>query len=193
MVHAQSSQDELYEYWKTDAAQNSLRMARQLGIPEGTVQAWVSRGRWRARAKADDARDFADAVAYARRGVAAQLQHSVSVLAAGLISVIDDQGKPMEGTPTPQAIKIARDNLATFGITPQKQVVFEARDTEATSLAAISAILESEDHEALLAVLQGGPPPEKYAAIEAEVIDPNPRQTPVAPSPEETGDPARNR
>lgn len=171
MIHAQSSQDELYAYWKTDCAQNTLKMARGLNVPEGTVTSWVSRGRWRARAKAEDTRDFADAVSYARRGVARQLEHSVHVLAAGLMSTIDASGKAMEGTPTPTAVKIARDNLATFGISPKSIIQYESRDGEEASTRAIEAILQSEDEDALLRLLLGEPVPEQYAALEAEVVD----------------------
>lgn len=189
MNHEAWSDDDKYQYWRTDAGRNTEKMARDLGLPGTTVATWCSRGRWRARSNAEDLRDFGDIVAWARFDTVKDLYESRQVLRSGLRAVHDEQGRPAPGSPTPSALKVARDNLATFGIVPQKHTIFESREGEQASVAAIAAILESEDHDALLALLQGAPPPEKYTAIEATVID-----SPTLPAPHERpqSDPAQS-
>lgn len=171
MDHAPKTDDERYAYWRDRAQQNSKVMARILDIPHTTVSSWVTRGRWRERAASEDLRDFGDVVSYLRRQEARRGIMASKVLDRAVQSVYGPDGRPMEGDPTPMAVKEASNTLARLGISPKTVIQHEFRDSGEASEKAILAILESEDEEALMAILQRGPIPEKYAAIEAEIID----------------------
>lgn len=163
--------DERYAYWRDRAQQNAKLMARMLDIPHTTVSSWVSRGRWRARAAAEDLRDFGDTVSYLRRAEARRGIMASKVLDRAIQSVYGEDGRPMEGDPTPMAVKEAGNTLARLGISPKTVIQHEFRDSSDASEEALLRILESEDEEALMAILLKQPIPEKYAAIEAEIVD----------------------
>lgn len=181
--HVPANEEDRYHYWRDRAAQNSKKMAYLLGIPEPTVSTWVRKGRWRARAAADDLRDFGDTVSYLRRREAIRGIMASKVLDRAIQSVYGEDGRPMEGDPTPMAVKEAGNTLARLGISPKTVIQHEFRDSSDASEEALLRILESEDEEALMAILLKQPIPEKYAAIEAEIIDPNPSRSDPVPDP----------
>lgn len=183
MSHEHMTEDERYAYWRDRAQQNAKLMARMLDIPHTTVSSWVSRGRWRARAAAEDLRDFGDTVSYLRRAEARRGIMASKVLDRAIQSVYGEDGRPMEGDPTPMAVKEAGNTLARLGISPKTVIQHEFRDSSDASEEALLRILESEDEEALMAILLKQPIPEKYAAIEAEIIDPNPSRSDPVPDP----------
>lgn len=171
MSLAALSDDDRYHLWRFDAGQNNRRLAELLSIPEGTVHSWVSRGRWRARARADDVQEFGDAVSWARRQQAQQLREAIEVQALALASRYGKDGLRREGDPTPIALKASDNTLARFGITPVRHYVLETRDTEQATHDQIARVIASRDADALLALLQGQPLPDHPdGVIDAESV-----------------------
>ena len=168
--------EEAFAYWLHEGQQSNVVTARDLNIPKGTIDSWAQRYRWRERARAEDREAFGNIVAWGRRKIAAQIVKAVAVNEAALDATYGPDGKPLEGAPTPTALKAADQTLARFGITPTRHTILDVHHQgESATPAQIQAIIASRDTSALLALLQGEPPPDlpgpAALEIEAEVIE----------------------